>query len=309
MRAVFWKELADYFGSWRFIILFSIICLAALSATYTAGQTIVENVRETSTEFVFLRLFTTSSGNLLSFIVFLSFFGPLIGILFGFDVVNSEYSRGTLSRVLSQPIFRDSVINGKFLAGLAAIAIMLLSIILIVSGWGLRTIGIVPSLGEIARIAIFFAVSLIYVGFWLGLGILFSVLFKRPITSALAAIAIWIFFAFFMIMIAGVVADQIAPLDQESGSEALLQHDQIEYNVKRVSPSTLFAEATETILAPRTRMIEGILIQGELIGASPLSSIQSLLMVWPHLVALLALTLICFAISYVRFMRQEIRAT
>ena len=35
---------------------------------------------------------------------------------------------------------------------------------------------------------------------------------------------------------------------------------------------------------------------------------QSLLLVWPHLVGLLALTIIMFALSYICFMRKEIRA-
>jgi ABC-2 type transport system permease protein len=35
---------------------------------------------------------------------------------------------------------------------------------------------------------------------------------------------------------------------------------------------------------------------------------QSLLLVWPHVVVLLALTAGFFAIAYVQFMRQEVRA-
>ena len=35
---------------------------------------------------------------------------------------------------------------------------------------------------------------------------------------------------------------------------------------------------------------------------------QSLLLVWPHLVGLLALTVVMFALSYICFMRREIRA-
>jgi ABC-2 type transport system permease protein len=41
----------------------------------------------------------------------------------------------------------------------------------------------------------------------------------------------------------------------------------------------------------------------------PLAPGQILMLVWPHLVALIALILICFAVSYVKFMREEIRAT
>jgi ABC-2 type transport system permease protein len=41
---------------------------------------------------------------------------------------------------------------------------------------------------------------------------------------------------------------------------------------------------------------------------NPLSLGQCLLMVWPHLVSIVALTAVCFAVSYVKFMREEIRA-
>jgi len=35
----------------------------------------------------------------------------------------------------------------------------------------------------------------------------------------------------------------------------------------------------------------------------------SLLAIWPHLVGLVCLSVICFAASYILFMRQEIRPT
>jgi ABC-2 type transport system permease protein len=43
--------------------------------------------------------------------------------------------------------------------------------------------------------------------------------------------------------------------------------------------------------------------------ANPLSLGQTLILVWPQLTTLAALTIICFAGSYVTFMRQEVRAT
>lgn len=311
MWTVFWKELADNFRSWRFFIIFIIICLAALSATYTAGQTIIENVSQTPTEFVFLRLFTTSGTTLPSFIFFLSFFGPLIGIIFGFDAVNSERSRGTLSMVLSQPLYRDSLINGKFLAGLTTIAIVIASIILIISGIGYRMIGIMPDLAEFARIIVFFFICLLYVAFWLGLGILFSVLFRRAITSIMSAISIWLIFTLFITMIAGLTAEWVAPVEDQSDVDAVLEHQRVEDTAMRISPTTLFGEATETVLNPGTRTLRGIVLVSEVQGmiAGPLSLGQSLMLVWPHLVSLFTLTAICFAISYIKFMREEIRST
>jgi ABC-2 type transport system permease protein len=42
--------------------------------------------------------------------------------------------------------------------------------------------------------------------------------------------------------------------------------------------------------------------------SGPLPLAQSLLVVMPHLISLLAITGVCFALSYIVFMRQEIRS-
>jgi ABC-2 type transport system permease protein len=42
--------------------------------------------------------------------------------------------------------------------------------------------------------------------------------------------------------------------------------------------------------------------------AGPLPIGQSVLIVAPYIISLIALTVVCFAISYVVFMRQEIRS-
>ena len=79
-------------------------------------------------------------------------------------------------------------------------------------------------------------------------------------------------------------------------------------------PTTLYNEASTVLLNPqrdvrldagdRRREHPGRTSR----SPSLLSLDQSLLIVWPHVVALLALTVACFAIAYVLFMRQEVRA-
>ena len=91
--AIFWKELADNFGSRRFLILFILISLIGVFTTYLSSQAIVAKPAETPTEFLFLRLFTSHTQSLPSFVSFLGFFAPLLGIIFGFDAINSEHSR------------------------------------------------------------------------------------------------------------------------------------------------------------------------------------------------------------------------
>jgi ABC-2 type transport system permease protein len=40
----------------------------------------------------------------------------------------------------------------------------------------------------------------------------------------------------------------------------------------------------------------------------PLPLTQSILVVWPYITSLVAITLVCFGFSYAVFMRQEIRS-
>ena len=78
--------------------------------------------------------------------------------------------------------------------------------------------------------------------------------------------------------------------------------------LNRVSPYYLYSEASSVLMNPAARAINAV-SYAQLAGAlsSYLSLGQSLLLVWPHLVGLLALTFAAFTISYVGFMRQEIR--
>jgi ABC-2 type transport system permease protein len=313
--AVFWKELADDFTSRRFLILFPLVFLAAASAAYVAAQGLkpvyggegeVQAVR-----FVFLKLFTISSGALPSFREFIASLIPIVGIALGFDAINSENNSGTMSRLVSQPIYRDSIINGKFLAGVVTITIMLTSMILLISALGIGILGVAPSSEEAIRLIGFLAVSVIYGSFWLGLAILFSIFMQRMATSALASIAIWVFFAFFMLMIASVIADWLVPITEASNNATvLMRHTDVELMVMRVSPIGLFNEAGAVLLLPEMRTLGEIppWIEVWLLD-NPVSLGQSLLIVWRHLVTLLALTVVCFAIAYIKFMREEIRST
>ena len=154
-------------------------------AAYATGQAIRQNTETVPPQYVFLLLLTSSGDTLFSLATFLGFFGPLVGITLGFDSISGEYARGTLSRVLSQPIYRDSLINGKFLAGLTTVAVLWGSILLLVIGLGITFLGFPPNTEELWRMLIFTMVGIFYVGFWLALAMLFSLLFQKTVTAAL----------------------------------------------------------------------------------------------------------------------------
>jgi len=314
---IFRKELADHFSSYRFIILFAMIAMVSLITTYMVGISLREELGGVAKpKFVFLMLFT-STGPLFSLVQFVAFFGPLIGLMLGFDSINRERSSGTLSRLAAQPIYRDSIINGKFLSGVATISIILISILLVVSGLGLKLIGVVPGVEEVWRIFLYLIISIFYISFWLGISILFSILFRGIATSALATLAIWIFFSFFVSMGASVVANAIIPLDQSTREdpEMLMRHVRIQRIVSLISPMQLYNDSTAIIINPMRKTTRSFVLMGPLEEhlserfRRPLALSQSIYIVLPHIITLIAITFICFGVSYAVFMKQEIRST
>ena len=235
-------------------------------------------------------------------------FRSLLGISLGFDAVNSEQNKGTLSRILSQPIHRDYLINAKFLAALVVISVMFFALGFLVMGFGLIMIGIPPTTEEFFRVIAFIVLSILYVAFWLNLSILFSVLFRQPATSALSGIAVWLFFSVFYTMIVSLIIRGMAP-SELAGPNQIVSFEEFRMNLLRLMPNQLFSEATTTLLMPSVRSL-GPLTMEKLVGTipGPLPFGQSLLLVWPQVTGLIAATILCFVISYVSFMRREIRS-
>ncbi|MBW2066053.1 MAG: ABC transporter permease [Deltaproteobacteria bacterium] len=315
LMAIFRKELSDHFSSYRFVILFALIAMVSFITSYMAGIHLRESLEGiTKPKFVFLMLFTTP-GALFSMVQFVAFFGPLIGLVLGFDTINRERAHGTLIKLLTQPIYRDAVINGKFLAGVATITIMLVAIVLVITGFGLMLLGVVPGIEEIWRLIIYVIISIFYISFWLGVSILFSIFFRSIATSALASVALWIFLSFFVSLGASVLADTFIPVDQKSGASQMdiIRNARLKEDISMVSPMVLYSDASKTIIDPMRKTTSSIILMGpmEQLSASrfqnPLSLGQSIYVIYPHLLALIAVTLICFVISYTVFMLQEIR--
>ena len=302
------KELADHFHSARFKLVFGLLILTSLASLYGALGSIADSVSESS-EYIFLSLYTLSGSSIPSVASFLAYLTPLAGLVLGFDAINRERSQGTLTRLVSQPIHRDAVIVAKFLSGMTVIAIMVFFVGILVGGLGLLSIGIPPGQEEILRIASYLLMTVFYTSMWMGIAMLCSTLCRHAATSALIVIALWIFFTLFATMVTEIVANICYPLEGIEGYYNLMDNYELQQTLNRTSPYYLYCEAVSTLLNPNVRTI-GITTTESISGAiaSYLSFDQSLLLVWPHLTCMVALTMAAFTVSYIAFMRQEIRA-
>ncbi len=310
LGVVMLKELADHLTSIRFVVLELVVMALAVVTVYVASQDIKNTVAEDP--FLFLKFFTTSSGSLPSFLFWLSLFVPVVSIGLAFDSINGEHNRRTLSRILSQPIYRDALLFGKFLGALLTLAVALVVLWLLVIGLGLLFIGIPPGGDEIARAFVFLLVTIVYAGVWLALALLFSILFRSAATAALATLGLWLFFFVIWPVLAGEIAQIAVPSDPRYAALGLQTPGTVvlEQFLARLSPSTLFGEVVVALLDPTTRALGPIYLsqlQGAVLGA-PLPLGASVLIAWPQIVGLLATTILLFVIGYVVFQRQEVRA-
>jgi len=315
-RVLFRKELADHLSGKRFRVLYILLLLVSAASLYGAVGTLQEASREAQAmnaaeeSFHFLKLFTTAGSGIYSFSTFLSFLGPVFGIMLGFDAVNNEKAQGTLNRLAAQPIYRDTIINAKFLAGAAVIALTVFSIGGLMAGAGLLASGIVPQGEEWARLMVFLFMVAVYISLWLAISMLFSVLSKHAATSALFSIALWLFLTMFLSLAANAVASLVYSGERVQTTMDLVEEYRFSVALNRISPYYLFAEVTSVLMNPNVRSLDIMSVLEYQNGAvaSYLTLGQSLLQIWPHLVAMIAEALAGFIAAYIAFMKQEIRA-
>jgi ABC-2 type transport system permease protein len=322
------KELVDNLGSKRYMVFFALIIVLSTLSAYQGAEYIKEN---TSASFVSI---FSGATNGFPFTTLMVFFGPIIGLSLGFDAINKEKTSGSLSVLLSQPIYRDSVLNGKFLAGIAALSLLTGSTIGIMSGVAIPILGFGPDLVAMSRITVFALLTILYLSFWLALGLVFSTVTKKATTSILMSVATWLFFSIVITIIAMLVANILAPTQLPTGFNPgggipgggfpggggfnqtqtpeflarMQSRSAIQTNIQRISPAYLYNEASSAILG--TIGGGGFGFIGGQGGGTPFRALdlaQGLMATWPQIAAIAVCLVVCFVSSYMLFLRQEIR--
>jgi ABC-2 type transport system permease protein len=312
MRAIIRKELADSFNSSRFFVLFLLVLIGAAFSLWQiqhAISTIIsQNIALTNTGYVFLAMFTPVipvAQNSVTLLTPFSLLVPIIGIALGFDAINTERSSRTMSRVLAQPVYRDGVINGKFISGLIILSMMVGTSLALMAGFGIKMIGVAPTEEEVIRLFLYFVITVVYGAFWMGLSMLCSVLFKRAAGSLLVPLVL------FILLFAWIyIAPNLSPIDNSATLEVQMKSLQTQISLLRISPAYLYQESFLVLLNPMPYGLGVMTTEAaQYLTGIPLSLGQSLLQVWPHIVGLIALMAVFFAIGYIVFIKQEVRAT
>lgn len=290
LKHVVLKEFSDNVSSKRFIILFvflTVVCVIAAFAsrgyTYTYG-------------FTFSDLITYGSASIIPIIGVL---GPLIGIIIGFDSISREVESGSLILLLSCPIYRDTIINGKIIGGILTITLTLVNSIMLTTGIILAIIGILPTIEEVIRLIIYLVVSVIYIAMYMAISMFTSILTKKSSMSLLISILVWLTFTQLIYNASNAIALAIPELYSETRIKVLTA-------IRMLTPDQHYQTFSRNILNAKYSS-EPFSIFVRYSPIKPLSLIDSLLLSWPNLAIIISILTVFLALSYIRFLREEVR--
>jgi len=299
------KELYVSIKSKRFWIVLSIYILFLLILSYSLRGRIMEIVSP-QVEFTRLEPFgaageylaTPLSSMLLFNFAFFTIIGAVMGASLGADAINREIETGTIRTLLGHPVYRDEVINGKFLGNALVLGItIIVGYIFTVS---FLLINGMPLDGDsILRGFVAFVITLLYSLNFLSISLFFSTLFRKPETSMLVSVGIAVFFTLIYGIIASIVANRLAGEMPPYGTPAFdVWRENLELWRQRLNFINPAHHHASLVLA---------VFSGDRVTNSYVPLGESLALVINNLSVLLVSLLLPFALAYVRFMTSDLR--
>ncbi len=249
----------------------------------------------------------------------MSFFGGILGIVLGFDLITKEKESGTLKTLLSHPVFRDEIITGKAIGGFAALAVVVAVTLSLLLGAVVLS-GYIPSAEDMVAFLKFAAVTLAYFFTFFALGLFTSAVSKSTTTSLLISIGIFILLAIFIPFFSFMIANAIAGPPPEP--------PEMDYTIK-IGPDGEVTEPYDITEDPRWQEYEKELeeyhkkrdaVESTLMLLSPVMNYMTLANslasesyytfesrdLTKNWIGFFATPVIFFAIAYIRFVREEL---
>jgi len=315
------KEVSDSFNSKKFLLVLGLFTLFSLAAVWTGIQSYEQNLEQ----FRNGGGFAPEKPTLLDvFAPLLSFNMPLaagiLALLLSYDAVSKEREEGTIELLLSYPVYRDEVINGKFIANLFTLSLALLFSYGVTSGLAVYMTGQIPSINILIRLSFIWIGTIIYMAFFMALGSLFSTIFRSSWRSLIAGVII-LLLSVATPFIAGFTASQIYQYDPGTNRDEVIQRTETRYGNTVVEDSNSEEISREEVRAKREQFKDKVSRLSpsnsyvnyvrEMLGTATTSEINptvsaSLDNAIGYLIFLLSQTFLMFTASYGVFMRQDL---
>jgi ABC-type transport system involved in multi-copper enzyme maturation permease subunit len=229
-------------------------------------------------------------------------FFPLIGIVLGYDAIIREKNSKSLNVLLTQPVFRDNIITGKFVGISLTLFLVIFVSLMIILASDYMIYGQVAQLESFFRLLLFGIFAYFYLLIFASLGLLTSIILKSEIMSLTLGVIVWLTMCFALgpsiIMLTSIITGQSM---FEMTDEFLATGSSL-FNI---SPIHHFAEVTVGSL---DLSYGSFSIQREVHGFldTRYSILYLLEYYWQNVVVLVAVPIILLIVSYISFLREDI---
>lgn len=278
-------------------------------------------------------------------VILFTFVGMILGVSMGFDLISRERDEGSLKSLVSSPIYRDAIINGKAIGAVMTLALAM-GITFIVTIAILLFKGAVPGLEELLRLAAYFVSALLYCSVFFSIAMMMSALTKSTAMSILSTVGVvflLVIFSVVSLILSSMVAAAImgpaptmslSPISTNvsdassnpTGSFSL-NDDYMDYYRKQAALSYTISEIVTTVspindfggmmglgvggiggtLLSKQDPTASLFLTGPMSDRKDLSLLDSLSLIWVKLLALIVETVVALGITYWAFMRIDVR--
>jgi len=350
------KEFIDHLTSRKFIIILALFLIISVYSMHEGIdhyndelERYKEQISQITEEEGIEPGYMAEKPSILDIFQMMSFqmtlFGAILAIAMGFDLISREKESRSLKSLLSHPVYRDEIINGKALGGILAL-VFAIGIAFLISFAMLLLFSIVPDLNELWRIALFGVVSILCLLTYFSIALMASTISENSGKSIIYALIIFLAISLFLPMGGVIVAEivvgeppeppmfrhEIPPPtpsvnENESGEvikpvkEIEIPRDEEEWQ-RYEEESQAYWEKRGGIddaiftLVPTTNYlaVSSAVLSKNGDGAmfrpgyrSETEGQDVLERIWKNILALIIFPLVFFAIAYVKFMRMDIR--
>jgi len=312
------KEFADQVTGWRFLVILALFLAIALAGTYSGVGSYERELDRYAQELATMDDRFDEPGRMTMpakppvegvyssmFLVLISY-GSLLAIAVGFDLVSGEKESRSLKSLLSHPVYRDEIINGKALGGVALLVLVVGGVLLISTAL-LLVFSFVPSPDDLWMILTYAGITLLLLVTFFSIALAFSTLCRESGSALLLAVVVFI------------LLSSVIPYTTTHIGTALMMEkpDPAAYGGDVFSEGyqteiTAYYEQLNLIASFRNLLSPGMaadnLIQEMRNSSSSGATFEDTLgKIWSSVAALAVYPIVFFAIAYTRFLRMDIR--
>ncbi len=248
-------------------------------------------------------------------------FGPLIAISAGFNLITKEKESGSIKSILSHPLYRDELINGKAIGGIGALAVATAGLFVLVTAI-LFLLSVVPSGEDFISISILCGITILYLSGIFSMSLMMSSLTKNSGTSLIYSLILFIILAYVATIVAPCASDLIIgpePVIVDSNGFEFNDYNELSnyYSTQKIIENTVeYFSIKNNYLYIGTALTKPSFFWA-FKGAEDVHFYDYSKMgidfedilgkIWGNIVFLIAYPVVFFGIAYVRFMRMDLR--